>query len=56
MTVITALWKPQSEFQSRIYFKECSGPGFLGDMDYCRFHVHMKNKDYRTVTINSVLE
>ena len=53
MTVITALWKLQSEFQCRICFKRHSGPGFLGDMNYSYFHIHMKNKDYRTITVNS---
>lgn len=39
MTVITALWKLQSEFQCRVYFKRRhSGPGFLGDMNYSYFH------------------
>ena len=53
MTVITALWELQFEFQCRIYFKVRSGPGFLGDMNYSYFHILMKNKDYRTITINS---
>lgn len=53
MTVITALWKLQSEFQCRVYFKGHSGPGLLGDMNYSYFHVYVKNKDYRTITINS---